>query len=356
VDPDLQVDARTAAEIDQIAFVPKDPALDLLASNGSLILAAQHQTLGVVQYLQELLIPAVPASLGVGGHTSRIIRGYLEHNPRIEDVDAYCSELLEYVVTLVSLRVADHRLKDLSSRVSILTEDQQTELRRYVRALADDPLRNAVLDVIDVVNRAIEEVSEQSGLFGRPGGRDWNNDIDARIRRLLSIASKQERARSPALHQGFAVLLFNLAMHKLLRSEKVRSLIYGFVPTRGNDAGTSVRDRRRQIRALVQQDGDYHRRFYELVKSMFPLVTRQVGELSRLSGYDRFLLLDEENKPNREAYVKLLTKFAHNSLNAGLGVLVGLTHSPATRAMSDGARALLARLQRERTHVGSAAG
>lgn len=356
VEPDLQVDSRTASTIDQIAFVPKDPALDLLAGNGSLVLAAQHQTLGVVQYLQELLIPAVPASLGVGENTSRIIRGYIENSPRIEDVDAYRSQVLEYIVTLVSLRVSDHRLKDLSNQAAVMTDEQQAELRRYLRTLAEDPLRNAVLDVIDVINLAIEDVAEQTGLFAAPGGRDWNAEIDAKLRRLLSIASQSTKARGAALQQGFAVLLFNLAMHKLLNSEKVQALVYSFIPTRNAGTGTKTRDRRRQIRALVQQDSDYHRRFYQLVKSMFPLVTRQVGELSRLTGYERFLLRDEQNRPNREAYVKLLTRFAHNSLNAGLGILVGLTHSPATRAMSDGARVLLTRLEKEHAGTGIAAG
>ena len=88
------------------------------------------------------------------------------------------------------------------------------------------------------------------------------------------------------------MLLFNLAMHKLLRSEKVRSLIYGFIPTRESENGRRVRDRERQIRALVERDSDYHQRFYSLVKTMFPLVTRQVHELSRLPGYNRLLLVD----------------------------------------------------------------
>jgi hypothetical protein len=145
-------------------------------------------------------------------------------------------------------------------------------------------------------------------------------------------------------------------MHKLLRSEKVRNLIYGFIPTRDTGDERKVRDRKRQIRALVERDSDYHQRFYSLVKTMFPLVTRQIHELSRLEGYDRLLLLDASGNPNREAYLKLTTKFAHNSLNAGLGVLVGLTHSPATRAIADGAKALKLRLERESPGVGSAAG
>ncbi|MFW5728106.1 MAG: MinD/ParA family ATP-binding protein [Spirochaetota bacterium] len=356
VEEDLQIDERAAASIGQIAFVPRDPALDLLASSGSLILAGHHQMLGVAQYLQEILIPPLPPALGVGEHAARVIRGYVEHNPRISDIDAYCSDVVEYVVTLVSLRVADHGLTRLPPETSILTDAQRTGLRRYVAKLARDPIRTSVLELIDAITRAIEEASAQSSLFGHPPSRSWIDQVDQKARQLLSRAAESPLAQRHDVHQALAVLLFNLSMHKLLVSERVRNLIYDFIPTRENEDGRLVRDRRRQIRALVQRDSDYHRRFYQLVRTMFPLVTRQVGELSRLAGYDRFLLRDGDGRPNSEAYVKLLTKFAHNSLNAGLGVLVGLTHSPATRAMADGARALLVRMERESPGVLRAAG
>ena len=356
VEEDLQIDERAAATIGQIAFVPRDPALDLLASSGSLLLAGQHQMLGVAQYLQEVLIPPLPAALGVGENTARIIRGYIEHNPRISDIDAYCSAVVKYVVTLVSLRVTNHGLTRLPPETSILTDKQRKGLRSYVAGLAKDPLRTAVLELTDVINRAIEEASAQTSLFGHAGSRSWIEQVDQKARALLTRAAKSPEAQRHEVHQALAVLLFNLGMHKLLVSERVRNLIYDFIPTRSTEDGRLMRDRKRQIRALVQRDSDYHRRFYQLVRTMFPLVTRQVGELSRLSGYDRFLLRDGDGRPNSEAYVKLLTKFAHNSLNAGLGVLVGLTHSPATRAIADGARALLVRMERESPGVLRAVG
>lgn len=359
VDEDLKISEGVAAGIGQIAFVPRDPALDLLASNGSLILAGQHQLLGVAHYLQELLIPPLPESLGVGETTARIIRGYIEHNPRIDQVDSYCSAIMEYILTLVSLRVSDHGLTALPKETSVLTPAQRTGLRSYVQGIAEDPLRGAVLDVVEAIEGAIEEASAQSSLFAGGGGsrgmRNWSDHVDRKVRALLSVATAGNRRRDREVQQALAVLLFNLGMNKLLRSEKVRGLIYGFIPTR-QEGDHEVRDRRRQIRALVERDSDYHRRFYQLVKSVFPLVTRQVGELSRLEGYSAFVLRDGQGKPDREAYLKLLTRFAHNSLNAGLGVLVGLSHSPATRAIADGAKALLQRMDRERSAAGSAAG
>jgi MinD-like ATPase involved in chromosome partitioning or flagellar assembly len=356
VEEDLKVAPVAAASIGQIAFVPKDPALDLLASSGSLVLAGQHQMLGVVQYIHELLIPDLPPSLGLGDTTARIIRGYIEHNPQIGEVERYCSDIVEYILTLVSLRVSNHGLAELPSETSVLTPEQRSGLRDYVARLAADPLRGAVLNVIDAIHRAIEEASAHSTLFGRTSAQDWLGHVDRQVRSLLDRAIRTQALQRAETHRAFAVLLFNLAMHKLLRSEKVRSLIYGFIPTRESENGRRVRDRERQIRALVERDSDYHQRFYSLVKTMFPLVTRQVHELSRLPGYNRLLLVDASGNPNREAYLKLTTKFSHNSLNAGLGVLVGLTHSPATRAIADGAKALLSRLERETPGAGSAAG
>ena len=71
--------------------------------------------LGVVQYIHELLIPDLPPSLGLGDTTARIIRGYIEHNPRIGEVERYCSDIVEYILTLVSLRVSNHGLAELPS-------------------------------------------------------------------------------------------------------------------------------------------------------------------------------------------------------------------------------------------------
>ena len=123
-------------------------------------------------------------------------------------------------------------------------------------------------------------------------------------------------------------------------SPSVRRLVLQLVPRRSLD-GRVIRDRRTQIRNLVERNELYHRRYFSLVKRLYPVLIQQIDRLVRRNGWIRLLLTDSAGGVNKNAYLKLLTHVLHDSLHSGLGVYVGFRYNTAGRAIEQGARALL---------------
>jgi flagellar biosynthesis protein FlhG len=111
-----------------------------------------------------------------------------------------------------------------------------------------------------------------------------------------------------------------------------------------------VRDRRLQIRNLVERDARYHRRYFSIVKGLFPVLVHQINKLVDTTGWSSLLLRDGEGQVNKNAYLKLLTHVLHDSLHAGLGVYVGFRFNSAGRAIEEGAQTLLSAIGSTKRH------
>jgi flagellar biosynthesis protein FlhG len=146
------------------------------------------------------------------------------------------------------------------------------------------------------------------------------------------------------------VLLCYVALLLISGAPSVRQLVIRLVPRRKLD-GRVVRDRRTQIRNLVERNELYHRRYFTLVKQLYPVLIQQIDRLVSKHGWNGLLLPDRLGHVNKNAYLKLLTHVLHDSLHSGLGVYVGFRFNTAGRAIERGARALLDTIQQQRLTV-----
>jgi hypothetical protein len=163
--------------------------------------------------------------------------------------------------------------------------------------------------------------------------------LDHELGRLL-VALNRLAARDRELVNPGGVLLFYFALYKLFRSETVVRLIAGLVPRRSNPRGQSVRDRRRQIRSLVEKDPAYRARYLKLVRLLAPVVFRQVSVVVRTFRLERLLFRDASGGPLRDAYLKLLTSFLHDTAYSGLSVVVGFPYRNTAAAFRQAAERL----------------
>ena len=217
-------------------------------------------------------------------------------------------------------------------------------LEGYVETLKTFSVRQRAGAVLEFISRRLEEIHGTPGGFDAPtASRHQRQAADVLLRLLKEVAGSPTLLRNGDVNNGGGVLLFYLAVLKLLSHRAVADAVEGFLPVRSNGGGP-VRDRRRQIAFLVERDDEYHRRFYTLVRRLFPLLMTQIARLADSFGLAPLLLRDAAGAVNRSAYLKLLTRYLHDTLNSGLGVLVGLTMTPAALAFSKGVDSLLAEM------------
>ena len=214
----------------------------------------------------------------------------------------------------------------------------------FIRRYADHPLTHTIRETVVSLERAAEHVVDQQRLFASGSGdRRPLNQSAAAVRRLLDRVVEHGTTRFEKNLGG--ILLCYVSILLMSAAPKVRDLIAAVIPRR-RENGRIVRDRRTQINNLIARNDSYHRRYFALVRKLYPVLVHQVNRLVDSAGWHELLLRDAEGQVNKNAYLKLLTHVLHDSLHAGLGVYVGFRYNNAGRAIEEAAKRLLRTLPR----------
>jgi hypothetical protein len=298
----------------------------------------------------------MPRRLGIGERSERLMRSYIARYPDIGDPADYVNELVSYLEGfLESEGLLPARGKGATDRnngttgpgngtagggTRLLTEDQHEVLLSYLSDLKAWPLWRAARAVSREVATRLDEIRNAQRAFFVQTDAGTAERVEQLLGRFLWRINTATTKSSGALHRQGGVLLFYLSMLKLLRSDRVQELFRAFVPYRSDSHGT-VRDRYTQIRRLIEKDTAYHEQFLSTIRRLYPVLTRQLSRLVGRFQLDGLLLQNTDGTPHREAYLKLLTQFLHDTVNSGLGIAVGIRFTPASDALRDGANELL---------------
>ncbi|MFP4204952.1 MAG: ParA family protein [Spirochaetaceae bacterium] len=359
-EPRHRITRAEAMRIVDIAFVPHDPALDLLQTRFSFEATLYHRMLGMLDLLVEELTPALTTVDGRNTPARSLLRRQLVRHEGTEEVESTVRRLESY---LGELRETGFLNASAGSpgEVEVLSDEERSSLADYIARLRSDAVRSAIVRARDLARQLLESWNEETRERRDARGRA----LESRTVAALKLLGGEERRSRPSVRNAAGCLLMYVGVHKLLRSHRIRSLLRAFVPVRRDEQGKVVRDRYRQIRSLIERDDEYHRRFFELVKRFFPVVMKQMQKLVRAEGLSAVVLRSTMGEVHRSAYLKLLTSWMHDTANSGLGISVGLAHTTAARAIEDGARALVESLEwgsgddgsgREAGHAPEAAG
>jgi cellulose biosynthesis protein BcsQ len=343
VGEELKVDPLKVKRLRDIAFIPHDQALDLLNSTLSLEGSAQVKLLEICEMMQKKVLADIPLRLELEPNTQNLIRHYLAGRREIGQADAAAAEIEDYCLSFYRNTGTPGMGKFLAKKkTSVFTARTRTALAAWIARLDAHPLRSNVQKAAGSIEKSLAGLKDSLGLFAAsrsPG-------LTARVHADL-LAVLQQLSRGATLNDGFTrnlagVLLFYFALFKLMPSRSVQKIILEFIPKRRNAGGRIVRDKRRQIRYLIVKDAEYHRKYFSLIKALFPLVLKQLETLVDTFRLQPLVLKAADGDINRNAYLKLLTSFVHDSIHAGLGVFIGFKFNAASEAIKKGARDLLA--------------
>ncbi len=341
---DLRIEPEKLRYLRDIAFVPPDPALNLLQTE----LDPQVTVYGKLREVLELVMAErvrdLCSHLPLGKKTRDLVSFYLLHNRKIEapaqylkDIDAFLAGLVESN-TLGNMRQLLQRL-GRHTGLQTFTKDQAKHMVLMIRDAGKDELRGELARVIEILDDTIEELVGSRRGFMHRGSLDRTRIVNSAVPRLLRLLAA-ETALSPYGRNASALALFYLAAEQELVEGDAAGKLKALVPTRRDGRGKTVRDRHQQVARILARDEGYHSRFFESVRDFFPGLTRTMAELNKAHTLGP-LILRKDGSFHGEAYVKLLTHLLHDIINTGLGVNISFTYNAASRAIRSGADRLL---------------
>jgi len=383
VGEELQITPDEAARLADIAFVPPDPALNLLQAEldaSVTVYSKLRETLGLVF---DQLVRASVAVIPVGPKGLNLIAYYITHTPGIESVDGYLRDLDAFLegVLHVEDRQGDRqggrqggqqgdrqggqalpqdrqlqRVRELREKLgragslSVLSAEQEAAARGVVEGLNRDELYRELVRVLQLLDDALEAIAGAGRGFLQESSLDHGRIIRSavpRVLRLVALELTGESRLSGFARNAAATALFLIAADKEFEDPETRELLRRLVPEKTHTTGSGRklvrRDRYTQIRRILSRDEEYHRLFFQVVRTVFPGITRRISALNQRFELSDLLLRDRKGEINAPAYVKLSTHLLHDVVNAGLGVSISATYNAASQAIRHGVDRLVTR-------------
>lgn len=342
---EARINEEQASYVSDLAFVPEDPALNMLRAGvpDPLVISLRSMRSLCAQIADErsqTLLAEQGMSEVLSGFISEVLS---RDHARGEASDELVSEVELLAVDALGARMGA-RVSNLSSfmrrdpSLSLLGPEKRKRVARAIEKVRGDDLWQDAHRARARLSSAIEKRIGQTRAFASVATDSVEQALllaDDSVRSLLVTVGSSSIG---GIRRNAQVLLFYLAFFKLLRHQKVIARIKRAMPRR-TVGGRVYRDRHRQIRYLVAGDETYRKQYVGLVRSLFPVLTRQISALSRTLGSGR-LLIRRDGKVERRAYLTLFSNALHDCLFSGLGIITGFKYREASRAFSEAAAEL----------------
>lgn len=354
VPEDLRVDEKAVANIEDVAFVPPDPALNLLQTDVDPLITIYGKIREVLELLLAERVKTFAAMMPAGPKARDLISFFFLRNHAITDPAAYLKDLDVFLAGLMQSQVLGN-LESLwkrlgrKSELKTFTADQRHAALGAIQAAARDEVRTELARVLTIVDEALEELLNAGRGFYERSSLDRGRIVLSAVPRVLRLVAEAGSDGTGFSRFGLrtaSVGLFYVAAALAVADASdtgetgtqsvVTKVFAELVPHTRDQKGRVRRDRQKQILRLIKRDELYHRRFLIAVKMLFPPISRNISRISTDYGLQGLILRDKAGNTNGEAYVKLLTHLVHDIVNTGLGVNITFTYNAASQAIRKG--------------------
>jgi hypothetical protein len=337
-----------------LAFVPEDPALDLLQGEPSPVIHALQCMRDSLDYAHGRLIAQAARRVGIPRRLLELVSAYLLSDPEIDDHEAWLARLAAHLGSLAALAAGTAGSAGTAgfsaatsaaafSGATPFSAKERAALLDFLARVRRSVVRAQMLALLDQLSEHVRQMRESRRVFsaGLPVARDPT--LERELARFLTKIAKAAHP-TPLLRNQGVLLLFYFSMLKLMQSQTLLKVMRSLVPRRLDSRGRQVRDRLRQIKSLVEQDPEYRQRYLTALRTVHGLVMRQIGSISDSLGLSSLVLTDGNAQPDSRSYLKLLSAFMHETLYGGLSVIIGFDYRSTAIAFQAGAEKLLASL------------
>jgi flagellar biosynthesis protein FlhG len=341
VDPSERLTREESAMLSDLAYVPEDPALDLLQGEPSPVTHVLKCMKESIDHAQGRLLSQATRKLGLPPRIQKVVTSYVHRNPEIGDLEVYLMQMEEYLTASI---IPMGGKVTVATKVRLFSDQQSAALLGYLARVRRSGLRREMLKMEKLLDEQVRRMVESRGPFssGLPTAQD--KAIDRELGRFLVILNRAARGSSLMRSHG-VLLLFYFSLHKLFQSKTLVSVLKNLIPRRKNQRGRTIRDRFRQIRTLVEKDPAYRQKYLKTVRTLHTLATRQVAAVAKALDLSTLVIVDGNSRIDGRPYLKLMSAFLHETLYSGLSVIVGFDYRSAAAAFQDGAERLLTSLR-----------
>lgn len=338
VDPSERLSPQERGLLSDFAFIPEDPALDLLQGEPNPVLHVLSCMKDSLQHVHGRLLSHASRGLNVPRGVREVLTLYAQRHPVIgrpaDYIDRFGSYLREVIVAAVEPIGTQAGAAQFSPA-------EQRVLETFLERVKGSALRHELVRLEGLLADRIRQIDVSRRAMGGLANPEQDRAVDRELGRFLITANRAAR-RSMVMRSHGALLLFYFSLYKLYQSRTLIGLIRGLIPRRRNQKGRMVRDRFRQIRTLVEGDEGYRARYLKTLQALYQILVRQIAAIAEALKLPDLLLRDPQSRINGRAYLKLLTAFLHETLYGGLSVIVGFDYRSTAVAFREGAERLLA--------------
>ncbi len=339
VDPSSRLSEQERKTLFDFAFIPEDPALDLLQGEPNPVLHVLSCMKDSIDHVHGRLLSHASRGLPVPRAVKEVLALHLQRHPGIAKASEYVQRFGSYLQELIQA-AAPPGSPGIEGAQAVFAPEEQRALEDFLEHLKGSALRHELVRLEGLLAERIRQIDLSHRTTGKQSPPEQDKAVDRELGRFLVTANRAAR-RSGVMRSHGALLLFYFSLYKLYQSRTLVSLIRGLIPRRRNQKGRLVRDRFRQIRTLVEGDARYRERYLQTLGALYQVLTRQLGAIAGTLNLPDLLLRDSVSRINASAYLKLLTAFLHETLYGGLSVIVGFDYRSTAAAFRDAAERLL---------------
>jgi flagellar biosynthesis protein FlhG len=327
--------------VHHLARVPEDSSLDLLQGKPDITLNATERVQTTLEQMQRSLLRSYTSTFPTSERMKIVIADYaLRMGVGSEEPDGtFLSGLADHVRSLLETRLG-RSLEGDDALGEIFGEDERAALLQFETDLGADPILAGIRSCMPLLGEKANALRSTQRLFADQPYKTMDREIDRRIANILGEVNARAKAEDELRRLG-SLLVFYFSAYKLFHSDSVRKVVAAFIPTRKDQRGRVVRDRYRQIKNLVEEDAEERTRYVSLVKRLHPLVSRQLSVVASTFGLGKLIFRNSEGRPQKGPYLTLFTNFLHDSVYAGLSIIVGFDYRPASVRLAEAAERIL---------------
>ncbi len=333
---EMHLSPEEMSRIRDIAFIPPDPSLDLLKTDPGFTRLVLRKMIDLLSYLMEKIMEGLTRKGAFSPRVMEVLTYYVNRNPAITDVKTYIRELGNYLKeTLDGNTLQTTGKHSFTEDTSAFTLREQKELSAILGDLKGHQLRRDILRTSSILEK---ELTGPEASEGRR--KTMDRELTQLLMKLNAAAREQGSLKNPG-----GLFLFYFALLKLLQTESFSTVLNSFIPRKKTPSSGFERDRYRQIKNLIERDKEYRKAFLELLKTIYPIMEKQLTNTVSVLNIPNLLFTDD-HKINNKAYAKLLTTYIHDAVYSGLGIIIGFEYRSAALAFGKGAEKILAVMDR----------
>ena len=306
-----------------VAKIPKDSSLDLLHADASINAGLLRSISVVLELIYTEITLSYVEKLGTSSKLTSLMANYISHNKDIPDNSIYLDDLFIYLGIFIN-RKGDKDTVSLNLS-HLLGDEEKKNMEKCLNNIKNDRILSIIRKLTVFVEETTQNLENSGRLFYSEITADNNQNINRELAKLLSEIDKSISEREEIARLS-GVLIFYLAVFKIIKQKKFQEKLMNFIPHKKNSRKEKIRNRNMQIHNLVEKNNKYQKDFLDLLKYFNTPVLNSIEEIAVSFDLKKTRLVNSDNSINKQAYIKLLSNFIHDSVNSGLSIIVGFPY------------------------------